>query len=64
MKLTRKQELQLIDIGLSIVISKSLSTEKKEKKSEKKHWTQTAAGKKKLAKRMVKQWKDKKNGKN
>jgi len=39
MKLTRKQELQLIDIGLSIVISKSLSTEKKEKKSEKKHWT-------------------------
>lgn len=66
MKLTRKREIKLIEFGMKQILSKYFETDlpkgkpKKAKsipKSEAKpHWTQTVAGKKKMARSMRKMW--------
>ncbi len=71
MKLSRKHELALIELGIQSLIDKTFS--KGQVKAEiqpipkikkKLHWTQTAAGKAKMAKSMRNMWKVKKsNGK-
>ncbi len=64
MKLTRKQELRLIELGFTKLLDQlEPSTKKiKEPKSKgKPHWTQTASGKKKMAKSMKEMWAKRRN---
>lgn len=62
MKLTRKHELALIDIGLETLLNKILITKKPEVKEKKKlHWTQRPENKARVRKTMKKLWKAKNN---
>jgi len=67
MKLTRQQELVLINIGLSHVLNglvkpTTKKVSKKKPKSTKRKWSETQ--RKKFAKTMAKVWKDKKAAEN
>lgn len=79
MKFSRKEEINLIELGMKQVLSKYFETnlpESKPKKAKsipktkpvakatKPHWTQTAKGKKKMAKAMKAMWKTKRAKKN
>lgn len=59
MKLTRKHELALIDIGLEALLNKTLKTSKAVPK--KLHWTQEPKNRTKVRKTMKKLWEARQN---
>lgn len=64
MKLTRKQEVKLIELGMMKLLESLIPEPVKSKPIKtKRHWTQTASGKKKMARSMRKMWAKKREGK-